>query len=54
MGMTVAEIQELLSDMGFEPTAELAAGIKQLVRDTGSLDAAIVALHDDRVTRRAA
>ncbi|TWU66383.1 MULTISPECIES: hypothetical protein [Crateriforma] len=54
LAMSVDELQELLADMGFEPTERLATSIRELVQHTGSLDASIVALHDAEVTRRAA
>ncbi|MEO9594170.1 hypothetical protein [Rhodopirellula bahusiensis] len=52
--MEVEEVQELLGDMGFDPRPEFARGIQQLVASLGSLDAAIVALQDNLVQRRAA
>lgn len=54
LGMEPEELQELLQDMGFEPTRQTAAAIQSLIRQLGSLDAAIAALHDDQVQRRAA
>ena len=48
------ELQELLAEMGFPATAGMVQGIRQLVAELGSLDAAIVTLNDDQVMRRAA
>jgi len=52
--MAPDELQELLVDLGFDRSPELALGIQRLVAELGSLDAAIVALHDTQVSRRAA
>ncbi|MEM9643938.1 MAG: hypothetical protein AAF989_02995 [Planctomycetota bacterium] len=54
LGMDVEELMELLQDMGFEPSRRVANGIRNLVRETGSLDHAIIALHDQGDSRRAA
>lgn len=39
--MTTLELQELLDEMGFIATESQAEGIKSLVEQTGSLDAAL-------------
>jgi len=54
--MNTDELQELLSELGFDATDEQAAGIKDLVAQLGSLEAAINALEvlDDMDIRRAA
>ena len=52
--MSPDELQELLGEMGFSTTAETIRGIRQLIAELGSLDAAIVALTDEQVMRRAA
>ncbi len=55
--MSTDELQELLGELGFETTDEQAAGIKQLVAQLGSLEAAIETLseldEDDDVRRAA-
>lgn len=52
--MAPDELQELLEDLGFNRSPEMALGIQRLVAELGTLDAAIVALHDSQVSRRAA
>jgi len=54
--MSNDELQELLGELGFDATDEQAAGIKDLVAQLGSLEAAIGALEmlDDLEVRRAA
>jgi hypothetical protein len=54
--MSTDELQELLGELGFDATDQQAAGIKQLVDQLGSLEAAIEALFqlDDEPGRRAA
>jgi len=42
--MTTEELQELLDEMGFGSTEAQATGIKSLVAQLGSLDAAIDAI----------
>ncbi len=54
--MSTDELQELLGELGFDATDEQAAGIKDLVAQLGSLEAAMGALEvlDDLDVRRAA
>ncbi|MEM9586279.1 MAG: hypothetical protein AAGA03_03280 [Planctomycetota bacterium] len=52
--MDADELLELLEELGFSPTTESAHAIQTLVAEMGSLEAAIVALTDDQVSRRAA
>lgn len=52
--MSPDELEELLHNLGFEPKPETAKGIQALVAELGSLDAAIVAMTDSQVARRAA
>ncbi len=54
--MSTDELQELLGELGFDATDEQATGIKDLVAQLGSLEAAINALEvlDDLDARRAA
>ena len=55
MQMDVGELQELLADMGLEEASRsTAAGVQELVKQLGSLEAAIIAVTDDQVMRRAA
>jgi hypothetical protein len=55
-GMSTDELQELLAELGIEATDEEAAGIKSLVAEMGSLEAAISTLEvlDEVDARRAA
>lgn len=39
--MTTEELQELLEEMGIEATQSQASGIKSLVRELGTLEAAL-------------
>jgi|GEM_PF-1020889 len=54
--MSTDELQELLGELGFDATDQQAAGIKQLVNQLGSLEAALETLFqlDDETGRRAA
>lgn len=54
--MSTDELQELLGELGFDASDEQAEGIKDLVAQLGSLEAAINALEilDDLDIRRAA
>src|SRR5690606_21718549 len=54
--MSTDELQELLGELGIDANEQQAAGIKQLVDQLGSLEAAIEALFqlDDQTGRRAA
>lgn len=52
--MTSEELLELLEDMEIEATLDSASAIRDLVKDTGSLEAAIVALSQLENDRRAA
>ena len=45
--MGADELQELLTDMGFEATESMASSIQNLVKQLGSLEAAIALLSDD-------
>jgi len=53
--MTTLELQELLDEMGFIATESQAEGIKNLVEQTGSLDAALetIAASETEVRRAA-
>lgn len=51
--MNIDELQELLADMGLEATRSTAIGVKELVQQLGSLEAAIIAVTDEQVMRRA-
>jgi len=55
-GMSTDELQELLAELGIDATDEEAAGIKSLVAEMGSLEAAISTLEvlDEVDARRAA
>jgi len=52
--MTSEELCELLEDMGLEASPQIAHGIRRLIVELGSVDAAIVALSDQQQTRDAA
>ncbi len=53
--MSSDELQELLGEIGFEASCEMAGCIQKLVLDLGSLEAAITALAaEDTPMRRAA
>lgn len=52
--MSVDELQELLGEMGFDATAEVAEWIQQLVKQLGSLEAAIDVLDEAGTQSRAA
>ncbi len=54
VNMSTDELQELLDDMGLSSTIEMADCIQSLVRETGSLEAAIATLAQVSLQRRAA
>lgn len=54
LNMSIDELQELLDDMGLSASVEMADCIQTLVRETGSLEASILALAEATPVRRAA
>lgn len=52
--MNLEELQEVLAEMGLEASRSTAAGVQDLVRHLGSLEAALIAVTDDQIMRRAA
>ncbi len=52
--MSSDELQELLSEIGFEASESMARCIQSLVKQLGSLEAAINALSQDNLKQRAA
>lgn len=52
--MSREELQELLVDMGFDAGPGLVDGIRRLVEELGSLEAAVIALTDEQLHRRVA
>ncbi len=54
LNMTNDELVELLEDMGLESDLAVADGIRRLVAELGSVEAAVIALTDDQHFGRAA
>lgn len=54
LSLSTEELVELLDDMGLESTPEVADGIRRLVAELGSVEAAVIALTDEQVHRRVA
>lgn len=54
LSMTNDELVELLEEMGLTSTFEVADGIRQLVAELGSVEAAVIALTDEQHFREAA
>lgn len=54
LNMTNEELVELLEDMGLESDSAVADGIRRLVAELGSVEAAVIALTDDQHFGRAA
>lgn len=54
LNLTTDELIELLEDMGLESSPAVADGIRRLVAELGSVEAAVIALTDDQHFGRAA
>jgi len=54
LNMTNDELVELLEDMGLQSDPAVADGIRRLVAELGSVEAAVIALTDDQHFGRAA